>query len=175
MSTTAQQLPTGTYDLDTVHSSFGFAIKYDFGTFRSAFSGVTATLADGILTGTAQVDSIQIEEPRFKGHVLAADFFDAENHPEITFRSTDARTGEDGTASIDGELSIRGATKPVTATGTYAAGTDAHGNERVSFQLETTVDRREFGLNWQTPLPSGEDALAWDVTLTVDLLLVKQA
>jgi polyisoprenoid-binding protein YceI len=175
VSTTLQHLPTGTYGLDAVHSSFGFAIKYDFGTFRSSFAQVDAELIDGVLTGAARVDSIQIEQPQFKGHVLAPDFFDAENHPQIVFRSRDVRPHEDGSVELDGELTMRGVTKPVTATGTYAAGTDAIGNERLSFQIETTVDRREFGLNWQNPLPNGEDSLAWDVTLNVDLLLVKQA
>jgi polyisoprenoid-binding protein YceI len=63
----------------------------------------------------------------------------------------------------------------VTATGSYAAGSDAFGNERVAFEIETTVDRREFGLDWQNQLPDGSDALAWDVTISADLQLVKQA
>jgi polyisoprenoid-binding protein YceI len=175
VSTTAQRLPTGVYGLDAVHSSFGFGIKYDFGTFRTNFAQVDAQLADGVLTGAARADSIQIDQPQFKGHVLSPEFFDAENHPEITFRSTDLRANEDGSVELAGELTIRGVTKALTASGSYAAGTDAHGNDRVSFQLEATVDRREFGLNWQNPLPSGENALAWDVAIIVELLLVKQA
>jgi polyisoprenoid-binding protein YceI len=174
MSTIVRQLPAGTYSVDTVHSSFGFGIKYDFGTFRSTFEQVGAQLADGVLTGTARIESIQIDQPQFKAHVLSGDFFDAENHPEIIFRSTDLRANEDGSVEIDGELTIRGVTKQVKAIGSYAAGTDAFGSDRVSFELETTVDRREFGLGWQNPLPSGEDSLAWDVTITVDLLLIKQ-
>jgi len=174
MSTIVQHLPAGTYTVDTVHSSFGFAIKYDFGTFRTTFDQVDAQLADGVLTGTAQVDSIQIGQPQFKAHVLSGEFFDADNHPEIVFSSTDLRANEDGSVEVDGELTIRGVTKLVTATGSYAAGTDAFGSDRVSFQLETSVDRREFGLNWQNPLPSGKESLAWDVTITVDLLLIKQ-
>jgi polyisoprenoid-binding protein YceI len=175
VSTTVQQLPTGTYSVDAVHSSFGFAIKYDFGTFRSTFDQVDAQLADGVLTGAARVDSIQIDQPQFKGHDLSPEFFDAENHPEISFRSNDLRAHGDGSVELDGELTIRGVTKRLTANGSYGAGTDAFGNDRISFQLQTNIDRREYGLNWQNPLPSGEDSLAWDVTITVDLLLVKQA
>ena len=66
-------------------------------------------------------------------------------------------------------------TKSVVATGNIAAGADPFGNDRIAFELSTTVDRREFGLNWQNALPNGNDSLAWDVTLTVDLQLVKQA
>jgi polyisoprenoid-binding protein YceI len=176
MSTTIQQVPAGTYGLDTVHSTIGFGVKYNkLATFRSSFDKVDAQLTDGVLTGTADASSITVDEPSFKGHLLAEDFFNVEVTPTITFRSTDIRPTEDGSVEVDGELTIRGATKPVTAKGTYAAGPDAFGNDRVAFELSTTVDRREFGLNWQNQLPDGTDALAYDVTLTVDLQLVKQA
>jgi polyisoprenoid-binding protein YceI len=175
MPTTLAQIPTGTYDLDTVHSSIGFGVKYNIGTFRTSFEEVGAELADGVLTGTAQVGSIKIDQPQFKQHVLAEDFFNADVEPTLTFRSTDIRAAADGAVEVDGELTIRGITKPVTATGTYTTGGDAFGNNRVGFQIETAVDRREFGLNWQNPLPSGADSLAWDVVITVDLQLVERS
>ena len=176
MSTTIQQVPTDTYGLDPVHSTIGFGVRYNkLATFRSSFDKVDARLADGVLTGSADASSIVIDEPNFKGHLMTADFFDVENTPTITFRSTEIRAAEDGSAEVDGELTIRGVTKPVTATGTYAAGPDAFGNERVAFGIETTVDRREFGINWQNQLPDGSEALAWDVTISADLQLVKQA
>jgi polyisoprenoid-binding protein YceI len=176
MSTTASQVPTDTYSVDPVHSSVGFGVKYNgLATFRSGFEKFDAQLAGGVLTGTADVASITVDEPNFKGHLLTADFFDAEAPPTVTFRSTDIRVAADGSAEVDGELTIRGTTKSVTATGTYAAGADPYGNERVAFELTAKVDRREFGLNWQNQLPSGGDAVAWDVTLVVELQLVKQA
>jgi polyisoprenoid-binding protein YceI len=176
MSTTAEQVPTGSYGVDPVHSSIGFGVKYNgLATFRSTFEKFDAQFADGVLTGTADVSSIAIDEPNFKGHLLSGEFFDAETTPTVTFRSTAIRANDDGTAEVDGELTIRGITKPVTATGNYAAGADPYGNERVAFELTTTVDRREFGLNWQNALPNGNDSLAWDVALNVDLQLVKQA
>ena len=176
MSTTLQQVPTGTYVVDPVHSSFGFGVRYNgLATFRSTFDKVDAQLADGALTGSADVRSIVIDEPRFKDHLLAEDFFNVENTPTITFRSTDIRLEEDGTAELDGELTIRGVTKPVTAKGSFAVGGDAFGNDRVAFELKTTVDRREFGLDWQMVKPDGSEALAYDVTISTDLQLVKQA
>jgi polyisoprenoid-binding protein YceI len=175
MSTTIQQVPTGTYDLDKVHSSIGFGVKYNVGTFRTTFEEVDAQLADGVLTGTAQVDSIKIDEPNFKGHLLSEEFFNAEVTPTITFRSNEIRPAEDGSVEVAGELAIRGVTKPVVATGTYSSGPDPWGNNRVGFQIETTVDRREFGLNWQNPLPNGNDSLSYDVTISVDLQFVAQA
>ena len=176
MSTTLQQVPTGTYVVDPVHSSFGFGVRYNgLATFRSTFDKVDAQLADGALTGSADVRSIVIDEPRFKDHLLAEDFFNVDNTPTITFRSTDIRLEEDGTAELDGELTIRGVTKPVTANGSFAVGGDAFGNDRVAFELNTTVDRREFGLDWQMVKPDGSEALAYDVTISADLQLVKQA
>jgi polyisoprenoid-binding protein YceI len=176
MSTTLQQVPTDTYALDPVHSAIGFGVKYNkLATFRSTFDKVDAQLADGALTGSADASSVVIDEPHFKGHLLTADFFDVENTPTITFRSTEIRQAEDGSVEVDGELTIRGITKPVTATGSYATGGDAFGNERVAFELETTVDRRDFGIVWQNQLPDGSDALAHDVTISADLQLVKQA
>jgi polyisoprenoid-binding protein YceI len=176
MSTTATQIPAGTYGLDTVHSSIGFAVKYNGpAKFRSTFEKFDAALADGVLTGSADASSIAIDEPNFKGHLLTDEFFNAEVTPTITFKSTGITVAEDGAAEVAGDLTIRGTTKPVVAKGTYSAGPDAFGNERASFELETTVDRREFGLNWQNALPNGTDALAWDVTIAVDLQFVKQA
>ena len=175
MSTTLQQIPTGAYGLDPVHSTIGFGVRYNkLATFRSTFDKLDAQLADGVLTGTADASSIVIDEPNFKGHLLSGEFFDVESTPTITFRSTDIRVADDGSAEVDGELTIRGITKPVTAKGTFASGGDAFGNERVAFELETTVDRRDFGLNWQNQLPDGSDALAYDVTISADLQLVKQ-
>ena len=176
MSTTLQQVPTDTYAVDPVHSSFGFGVRYNgLATFRSSFDKVDAQLADGVLTGSADARSIVIDEPRFKDHLLADDFFDVGNTPTITFRSTDIRLAEDGTAELDGDLTIRGVTKPVTAKGTFATGGDAFGNERLGFEVQTTVDRREFGLNWQMAKPDGSEALAYDVTISAELQLVKQA
>ena len=176
MSTTATTLPAGTYGLDPVHSSIGFGVKYNgLATFRSSFERYDATLTDGVLTGSADVSSISIDEPNFKGHLLGEDFFNAESTPTVTFRSTAITVNEDGTGEVAGDLTIRGITKPVVAKGSFSAGPDAFGNERANFELSATVDRREFGLNWQNALPNGADALAWDVTLNVDLLFVKQA
>jgi polyisoprenoid-binding protein YceI len=176
MSTTTAL--AGTFNSDPVHSSFGFSVKYqNVSNFRGTLGDVTATLVDGKLDGTAQVESISIVTPeQFRAHVLSADFFDVENHPTITFTSNDVTLNDDATATVNGELTIRGVTKPVTAQGTWQAPSqDAFGNTRAHLQLETTIDRTDFGLNWNMPLPSGGNALANEVTLAVDIALVQQA
>ena len=172
----------GTYTADPVHSSVGFAVRYmGVSTFRSNFSDVDARLSDEsgelFLEGRARVESIGLTAPdEFRGHVLSGDFFDAENHPDIAFRSTAIELNDDATATVEGELTIKGVTRPLTAHGTWQGDTaHAFGGERAALQLETTVDRTEFGLNWNAPLPAGGNALANDVTLNIELNLVKES
>jgi polyisoprenoid-binding protein YceI len=175
--TTATAL-AGTYTADPVHSSFGFAVRYQgVSLFKGTLGDVSATLADGKLEGSAKVESISIRTPeQFRAHVLSAEFFDVANHPEVTFSSTSVEVGDDGSATVEGDLTIRGVTKPVTATGTWIApAADAFGNQRGHLNLEATIDRTEFGLNWNMDLPGGGKALANEVTLTVELSLVAQA
>jgi polyisoprenoid-binding protein YceI len=176
MSTTATPLG-GTYTVDPIHSSFGFAVRYQgVSLFRGTLSEVSATLADGRLEGAAQVESISIRTPeQFRAHVLSEEFFDAANHPQVTFVSSDLELREDGTAEVRGELTIKGITNPITATGTWIApATDAFGNTRGHLNLEAVIDRTQWNMNWNMPLPSGGNALANEVTLTVDLSLTAQ-
>jgi polyisoprenoid-binding protein YceI len=166
----------GTFNADPVHSSFGFAVKYqNVSLFRGTLDEVAATLVDGKLEGTAKVESISIRTPeQFRAHVLSGDFFDVENHPEVKFVSSDLQLADDGSATVNGDLTIRGVTQPVTATGTWTPpSADAFGNTRAHLQLETAIDRTAFGLTWNMPLPSGGNALANDVTLTVDIALIQ--
>jgi polyisoprenoid-binding protein YceI len=175
MSTTTV-LP-GTFAADPVHSSFGFSVKYQgVSVFRGTMNDVTATLTDGRLEGAAKVESISIRSPeQFRAHVLSEEFFDAANHPEVTFSSEEVDLADDGTATVKGNLTMRGVTHPVTATGTWTApAADAFGNTRAHLHLEAVIDRTQWGFNWNAPLPSGGNALANDVTLTVDISLVQQ-
>ena len=177
MSTATTAL-AGTYTADPVHSSFGFAVRYQgVSLYRGTLDDVAATLTDGTLEGSAKVESISITQPeQFRAHVLSGEFFDAETHPEVTFTSSDVDLREDGTAVVNGELTIKGITKPVTATGTWTApAADAFGNTRGHLQLEAVIDRTQWDMNWNMPLPSGAKALANEVTLTVDLSLTEQA
>jgi polyisoprenoid-binding protein YceI len=171
MSATAT-LPTGTYAVDKIHSSIGFGVKHNgVSTFRSSFAEYDVSYADGVLTGSAEVASIQIDLADLKNHVLAPDFFDAEAIPTITFASTAIRVDEEGRTVVEGDLTIKGVTQPVVATGTFEEGPGIAGGHVAAFELEAKIDRRAYGLNWQAPLPNGKDALGWDVTLLVHLEL----
>jgi polyisoprenoid-binding protein YceI len=173
---TAQQaLPTGTWSADTVHSTVGFAVPYIAGTFQGTFSDFDARLSDGALRGTAEVGSVQVKDPNLEAHLQSPDFFDAERFPQLFFEAYETRrSGAD--LIIAGELTLKGHTEPVEIQGHINdPAPDPYGGERFGLQLETTVDRTRFGLNWNNPLPSGDPALASDVTIIVDLQLVKEA
>jgi polyisoprenoid-binding protein YceI len=168
---------SGAYTADPIHSSFGFAVKYQgVSVFRGTLNEVEATLSGGRLEGRAKVESISIRTPeQFRAHVLSPEFFDVENHPEVTFVSDELDLREDGTAKVTGELTIKGITKPVEATGTWTApAADAFGNSRGHLNLEAVIDRTEWDINWNMALPSGGNVLANDVTLTVEVSLVEQ-
>jgi polyisoprenoid-binding protein YceI len=174
-TTTLQQVPTGTYTVDPIHSTFGFAVKHNgISLFRGQFEQVDASLNDGVLRGSVQVDSVKTPIADLKGHLLSPDFFDAEQTPTIDFTSKEIRVADDGSVEVDGDLAIRGVSHPVTARGNFASGLGLSGGEVAGFDLETRIDRRDYGLNWQAPLPSGGDALAWDVRIEAHLELVKQ-
>jgi polyisoprenoid-binding protein YceI len=180
MSTVAAQPFSGTYRAQPAPSTFAFAVRHSgVFSYRGSLSDVAATLrADGdglMLEGSARVDSISVvEPPAMRASVLGPDFFDAERHPEITFRSTAVHLDDDGLAAVDGELTIRGVTRPVTATGHYAPPRQASFGEVAGLQLQTSFDRREFGFDWQIKLPGGGDAVGWDVEVDIDLLLMRE-
>jgi len=178
MATATAPLLSSNYTADPIHSSFGFAVRYQgVSLFKGTLDEVDAKLVDGRLEGSAKVESISIRTPeQFRAHVLGAEFFDAANHPEVTFTSQDIDIADDGTAKVEGELTIKGITRPVSATGTWVApAADAFGNTRGHLNLEAVVDRTEYDMNWNMALPSGGNVLANDVTLTVELSLVEQA
>ena len=178
--TIQQQVPAGTYVVDPVHSSIGFAVVHNgVSTFRSGFGDYEARLTGGEsprLAGTVDVSSIKIDEPQLKGHLLSPEFFDVERHPQLRFESSELDVAEDGSATIRGELEIRGEKHQVEVSGRFAQlGEDLAGKARVGLSLEATVDRRSFGLDWQAELPSGGEVLDYEVGIAVELELVEEA
>ena len=175
ISTQRTLLPTGTWKLDPVHSSIGFSVKHVVGRFRGGFDTFDVTLDEQGLRGTTDVSSIDIDEPNLSGHLLSPDFFDAERYRQLSFRSKSIAVDGESVA-IDGELTLKGVTKPVTITGTVSGPADhLDGSSRLGLELETVVDRREYGLEWNAPLPTGGFVLGNDVTLTAELELFQKA
>ena len=173
--TTQQALPTGTWSVDKIHSTVGFAVPYLAGTFQGTFSDFDTGLSDGVLRGSAEVASVQVKDPNLEAHLQTPDFFDAERFPQLSFEAREiSRSNDDVT--IAGQLTLKGHSEAVEIIGhVNDPAPDPYGGERFGLQLETTVDRTKFGLNWNNPLPSGDPALANDVTIIVDLQLSKES
>jgi polyisoprenoid-binding protein YceI len=173
-TTTQTGIPTGTWTLDPVHSSIGFAVQYaGVGTFRGTFEDFDAKLADGRLEGVAKVASLKVDDENLTAHLQTPDFFDAERAPELRFVSgTIERDGD--RISIQGDLTLRGVTNPVEISGTVTGPlTDAFGRERIGFDVETTVNRQDYGIAWNMDLPTGGKALGDEVVLSANLALVQ--
>ena len=170
--------PPGTWSLDPVHSRVDFEVSYLAGTFKGEFHEIGAELAlegeRASLVGRAKVASVDVRDENLSAHLQSPDFFDAERHPELRFAAQDIRLDGDDKVSVDGELTIKGITKPVTVTGTVTAPiADPYGNDRIGLNLTTRIDRTDFGVDWNNPLPSGEPALANEVTILAELQFVR--
>jgi len=168
---------TRTWTVDARHSRVGFRVKHHavaifrsgFGDFEGRYEATT-----GSLTGSARVDSVQTFDG-LRSRMLEPDVFDAERHPTISFVSTSTRANGSG-VTVEGDLTMRGVTRPVVATGTVSGTSrvrryDGSVNDHFGLDLELTIDRREFGLDWNNELLDGRLNLGWDVTLELSLEL----
>jgi len=109
------------------------------------------------------------------GRLLSPEFFDAERFPRLRFESSELSVGEDGAATVRGELEIRGEKREVEAGGRVVPlGGDLGGSPRVGISFAASVDRRSFGLGWQAELPSGSEVLDYEVGIAVELELVQE-
>ena len=180
--TTAEQttvVPTGIWNSDPVHSSFGFSVKHMVvATFRGSLTDFDATLTaaeDGTarLEATGRVASVVTADDNLTGHIQSPDFFDAERHPEVRYVSS-AIAVDGESLVVQGELTLKGVTKPLELRGTIvgpAAGFDE--GLKLGVELEGVIDRTAYGLNWNAPLPTGGFAVGNDVKLSAHLELGK--
>ena len=171
--TTEQAIPTGTWTLDTVHSSVGYAVRHSgVSLFKGTVDSFDAELGDGTIRGSADVSSVTVNDENLQGHLLSPDFFDVERTPRVFFESTSIRRDGDE-LTVEGELEIRGVRQPVTLTGTIAGPVEGPAGEKIGLTLETVIDRTSFGMDWNMELPGGGFILDNEVTLTANLELGK--
>jgi polyisoprenoid-binding protein YceI len=173
--TTAEQSISTTWRVDPVHSTVGFAVKHMIvSTFRGRFEAYDATLVDAddrlAIDGWVDVSSTVVKDPDLAAHLRSPEFFDAGAHPRLRFSSTDITRDRDGALVLNGMLTIKGRSRPVRATGSSTAPLeDPFGGIRRGLELTATIDRRDYGLHWNLPLPKGGLALDHDVRLSVNL------
>jgi polyisoprenoid-binding protein YceI len=180
-ATTLQQIPAGVYNVDPSHSNVGFEVRHmgiatvrgHFGTFEGT---IDASGAAPVLQGTVDVATIDTGDANRDGHLQSPEFFDAEQHPKISFHSTATDVAAGGEITLQGEITIKGISKPIELTGEIAEnGEDPWGNERVGLELTSVIDRREFDLKWNQTLPNGNLLVANEVKLLVSVSAVKSA
>ena len=177
--TSATVIPTGTWSIDPVWSALEFEVKkLGLMTVKGRVPGFSGTIEGGetpSITGRVDASSITTFDETRDGHVQSPEFFDTERYPELRFTSTFVETRGDELV-VKGELTIKGITKPVELEGSYVgAGVDPYGNDRIGLQLEGTVDRTDFGLNWNAPLPGGGFLLPNEVVFKASFAAVKAA
>ena len=177
-------MSTATYAIDPSHSHASFSVRHMMittvrGEFQK-FSGTIGYDAEHPEKTTADVSievaSINTREEKRDAHLRSADFFDAENHPTLTFKSTGARVGGDGLELV-GALTIRGVTREVVlkVEEITPEGKDPWGNTRIGGSASTKIKRTDFGLNWNAALEAGGVLVSEEVKIQLDIELIKQA
>jgi polyisoprenoid-binding protein YceI len=174
---------SGDYTVDASHSRLGFNARHamvtkvrgQFHEFEGKAHIDTATPANSSVELTIAVDSVSTGSPDRDGHLRSGDFFDTEQYPTWTFRSTDvSRDGEDWT--ITGDLTIKDVTRPVTIefeeTGSAV---DPFGNVRAGFEGSTTINRKDWGLTWNAALETGGVLVSEKIKLEFDVSAIRNA
>jgi polyisoprenoid-binding protein YceI len=168
-------LPAGTYNIDPSHSRVGFSARHAMVTkVRGAFNEYTgaATVADGAasLNIDITVASIDTRSADRDGHLQSADFFDVANFPKITFASTGVKDSGSDKIVVDGNLTIKDVTKPISITFEYTGtATDPFGNARFGFEGEAEINRKDYGLTWNAALETGGILVSENIKLEFEI------
>jgi len=170
------------WNIDVSHSGVHFTARHMmFAKVHGRFTRWSGTLevdeqnpAASHVSAEIEAASIDTSEEKRDGHLRSADFFDAEKHPKITFKSTKVEAKGSAASRVTGDLTIRGVTKPVTlAVELLGKGKDPWGNERIVFSGSTSVDRKEFGLMWNQVLEAGGVLVGDKIDINLEIEAVK--
>jgi polyisoprenoid-binding protein YceI len=172
-----------TWKIDPAHSSAEFKVKHMMiSHVKGSFAGITGTLTEhatdaSLSSVDASIDltTINTGDAQRDGHLKSPDFFDAEKYPTMTFKSTTVVKKGDGEYAVTGDLSIHGITKPVTfaVEGPSAPGKDPWGNTKIGLSATTKINRKDFGLSWNSALETGGVLVGEDVAITLEVQFIK--
>jgi polyisoprenoid-binding protein YceI len=182
MSTTTATAVT-TWNIDPVHSVAEFKVKHMMiSNVKGQFTGISGVLSldeaditKSSIEATIDAASVNTRDAQRDGHLKSADFFDVETFPTLGFKSTHVARTADGELAIDGELSIHGVTRKATfaVEGPSAPGKDPWGNTRIGLSATTKINRKDFGLTWNSALETGGVLVGEEITITLDVQFVK--
>lgn len=181
-TTTVPSTATGTYSIDPTHSRVGFVARHamvtkvrgSFNQFEGSGYFDAENPSNSRLQLTIQANSIDTRNADRDAHLRGNDFFDMETYPEITFASTAVEQAGGDTYRVTGDLTIKGVTKPVTVDFEYTGtATDPFGNQRIGFEGSTSVNRKDWGVNWNAALEAGGVLVSEKVTLEFEVSAVR--
>ncbi|MEN2415500.1 YceI family protein [Flavobacterium mesophilum] len=177
-------MATTKWSIDPTHSEIGFKVKHmmftnvsgKFGTYDASAITEGESFDNADFSFSADIASIDTANADRDGHLRSGDFFDAENHPKLTFKSSAFKKINDGEFELTGDLDIKGVSKtvkfPVEFSGIM---TDPWGNTKVGLSIEGKINRKDWGLNWNSALETGGVLVGEEVKLNIELQFVKQA
>jgi len=183
MATISIPTSTTTWNLDPAHSRAEFKVKHMMiSNVKGSFSGLTGTLIEETgdptrsqIEATIDIGSISTGDEQRDVHLKSADFFHHEQHPVMTFKSTKIQKKGDEEYAVTGDLIAHGVTKPVTfaVEGPSAPGKDPWGNTRIGLSATTKINRKDFGLTWNTTLETGGILVGEDVQIALEVQFIK--
>ncbi|SIT89268.1 Polyisoprenoid-binding protein YceI [Edaphobacillus lindanitolerans] len=166
------------WQVDAAHSHITFTVKHmmiskvrgSFSKFDAEIDADPENLTGASISFNIEVPSIDTDNEDRDNHLRSADFFDAEQYPEIRFKSTEIRQTADGEYDVKGDLTIKGTTKQVVFEAEYGGrATNPWGQEVVAFEAEGKINRKDFGLTWNQALETGGVLVGEDVKLKIEL------
>jgi len=182
-TTTSAPASITTWKLDPAHSSAEFKVKHMMiSNVKGSFSGLSGALTEhatdsslSSVEASVDVSTIVTGDAQRDAHLKSADFFEAEKHPKMTFKSTRIEQRGEGEYRVTGDLTMHGVTKPVTfaVEGPSAPNKDPWGNTRIGLSATTKINRKDFGLNWNAALETGGILVGEDVQISLDVQFIK--
>lgn len=180
----SEQRTTSTWEADPAHSSVEFSVRHmmistvtgRFKSFRTSIDLDEASVGNSRVLAEIDGASVDTGIADRDNHLRSADFFDVVNHPTIRFRSTGIEPADDESGKIQGELTIRGVTRPVTLEASFLGEVrDPWGNRRRGFTAQATLNRKDFGVNWNQVLDTGGVLVGDKIKVTLNIEAVRKA
>jgi len=173
---------SGTYTIDSVHSSVAFKVRHlvsrtagEFTEFSGTINADFENLAGSGVELKIQASSIDTKDDGRDKHLRSEDFFDVEKYPEITFSSSKVTKVDDSSFAVVGDLKMHGVSRQITLTVTYLGeAADPWGGTRAGYELSTTLNRKDYGISWNKTLDNGGLILGDEVEISIDLEVVKK-